>query len=158
VENWGWIAALITAFGALIAYLQWITAHQKLVLDLFDKRFDAFQKVADSLAPVYRNGHLTTQEFSDFVRAMERCRFLFGQEVYEYLGTVKKDLNFLTVYTDEVISHRPEPERKELIQKKLDILIRVTGFDPVPKLMPYMRLDQKMKYFWLFDWRNRGGK
>jgi hypothetical protein len=143
-----WVLALIAAIAALIAYLQWITAHQKIVLELFDKRFDAFQKVVSALTPVYVHASITQEQFFEFVRAMERCRFLFGDEIYEFLAELKKDLSFLLAFTDEAIDR--SPQRHEFIKKKTAILIRIADFDKiaVPKFMPYMRLDQKMKYFW----------
>ena len=31
-----WATILIGAIAAMIAYFQWVTAHQRIVLDLFD--------------------------------------------------------------------------------------------------------------------------
>jgi hypothetical protein len=39
-----WFAALIALFGAGIAYAQSRTAHQRVVLDLFDRRFKVFEE------------------------------------------------------------------------------------------------------------------
>ena len=144
------ILALIAALGALIAYLQWVTAHQKIVLELFDKRFAALQALLETLGPLYADGKISTKEFFQFAYAMERCRFLFGADVFQYLETIKKDLSFLVAFTDEAIDQNPE--RNKLIDKKAAVLTRVADFnkDAVPKFMPYMHLDQRMKYFWPF--------
>ena len=141
---------LIGALGALIAYLQWVTAHQRLVLELFDKRFAALEALLTSLGPIYASGKATAQEFFDFAYAMERCRFLFGSEVFQYLETIKKDLSFLVAYTDEAIDQNPN--RENLIDKKANVFTRVADFnkDAIPIFMPYMHLDQRMKYFWPF--------
>jgi hypothetical protein len=146
-----WALVFIGIVAALIAYLQWITAHQKIVLELFDKRFDAYQKLFHSLSPLYLHGTMNQSEYFDYVRAMERCRFLFGREIYDYLQSIRKDLSFFVAFTDEVID--ANAAREKLIDKKYDILERVTDFEKVaiPKFMPYLRLDQKMKYFWSID-------
>jgi hypothetical protein len=146
-----WALVFVGLVGVLIAYLQWITAHQKIVLELFDKRFEAFQNVSRSLSPLIVHGSISQNEYFEYVRAMERCQFLFGKEIYDYLSSLKKDMSFLVAFTDEAID--ASPGRAKLIDKKYEIFERIANFDKVaiPKFMPYMRLDQKMKYFWSID-------
>jgi hypothetical protein len=144
-----WLVPAIGAFAALIAYFQWVTAHQKIVLELFDKRFAAFQEVQAAFIPVMVHGAVTQQEFFAFARAAERCRFLFGDDVHEYLGELRKKMSFMSVYTDETIDGRTEPERSRLIDKKYDYLNDIANFETegVPLFAPYLKLDQKMRYF-----------
>lgn len=58
-----WLVPAIAAFAALIAYLQWITAHQKIVLELFEKRLEAFRETQAAIIPVIRHGAVTQEEF-----------------------------------------------------------------------------------------------
>jgi hypothetical protein len=148
-----WLLPAIGAFAALIAYLQWITAHQKIVLELFDKRFAAFQDVQAAIIPVMQHGAVTQQDFFAFARAVERCRFLFGEDIHEYLAALRKKMSFMSAFTDETIDQRTEPERSRLIDKKYDYLNDLANFetDGVPLFAPYLKLDQKMRYFWPFD-------
>jgi hypothetical protein len=46
--------SIIATVAALVAYLQWVTAHQKVVVDLFDRRRKAFELVEAALRPVFR--------------------------------------------------------------------------------------------------------
>ena len=39
------LGLLIAGFGALIAYFQWRTGHQRVVLDLFDRRVAVFRQI-----------------------------------------------------------------------------------------------------------------
>ena len=151
-----WVLAVIAAIAALIAYLQWVTAHQKIVLELFDKRYEAFVNVVRTLMPALAYGGITNNEFSDFVSVVERCRFLFGEDIYSYLIEIKGDLAWLSAFTDDVINQ--DAERGKLIEKKYDILNRIGDFEKtaVPKFMPYIRLDQKMKYFWPLNLKEIG--
>jgi hypothetical protein len=146
----GWLVPAIGAFAALIAYLQWVTAHQKIVLELFDKRLAAFQEIQAALLPIMRNGAATQEDFFAFARAVERCRFLFGDDVHEYLAELRKKMSFMSVYTDQTIDQRTEPDRSRLIDKKYDYLNDLAGFENhgAPLFAPYMKLDQKMRYFW----------
>ena len=145
-----WLLPAIAAFAALIAYLQWVTAHQKIVLELFDKRLAAFQEIQAALIPIMRNGAVTQEDFFAFARAVERCRFLFGDDVHEYLAELRKKMSFMSAYTDQTIGQRTEPERSRLIDKKYNYLNDLADFEKhgVPLFAPYMKLDQKMRYFW----------
>jgi hypothetical protein len=40
-----WFTAFIALIVAVIAFLQWATARQKVVFDLFDKRFAVYQEL-----------------------------------------------------------------------------------------------------------------
>ena len=42
------LGLLIAGFGALIAYFQWRTGHQRVVLDLFDRRVAVFRQIEDA--------------------------------------------------------------------------------------------------------------
>jgi hypothetical protein len=141
---------VIGAFAALIAYLQWVTAHQKIVLELFDKRLAAFRGIQAAITPVFINGEITQKEFFAFAAAVEQCRFLFGDDVLQYLHDLRKKLSFMTSFSNEAIDSRTEPERSRLIDKKYDYLNDLSNFETmgVPLFAPYMKLDQKMRYFW----------
>jgi hypothetical protein len=144
-----WAVPIIGAIAALVAYLQWVTAHQRVVVDLFDKRLAAFNAIRDSVVPVMREAAISQREFFDFVRAEDRCRFLFGADVLKFLVEMRNDLAWLASYSDAVIDSRPTDQRSKLIDKKSDILIRVSEFDKtaIPLFARYMKLDQRMRYF-----------
>jgi hypothetical protein len=153
-----WLVPIIAVFAALIAYLQWVTAHQKIVLELFDKRLGAFQEIQAALIPVMRNRAVTQEDFFTFAQAVERCRFLFGDDVHQYVAELRKKMSFMSVYTDETIDQRTEPERAKLIVKKSDHLNDLADFekDGVPLFAPYLKLDQKMRYFWPIQEAQKG--
>jgi hypothetical protein len=146
----GWVVPVIGAIAALIAYFQWVTAHQKIVLELFDKRFAAFRDVQASIIPILRHAALTQDEFFTFARAVERCRFLFGDEVHEYLVELRKKMSFISIFTDDTIDRKAEHERSKLIDRKYAYLSDITDFEieGVPLFAPYLKLDQKMVHFW----------
>jgi hypothetical protein len=125
----GWAVPAIGAFAALIAYLQWVTAHQKIVLELFDKRLEAFQQIQASIIPIMQAGAVTQADSFAFARAVERCRFLFGDDVHLYLSDMRRKLSFMSVFTDQTIDQREETERSRLIDKKYDYLNDVSNFE-----------------------------
>jgi hypothetical protein len=139
---------LIAAIAALIAYLQWVTAHQKVVVDLFDRRRKAFELVEDSLRPVFRDAEVSQDAFIKLLEAKAHCRFLFGRDVNDYLDKLHADYAWLLSFTRETID--ASPDRSNLIDQKYERLQRICAFytDGAPLFVDYLRLDMKMRYFW----------
>jgi ABC-type nickel/cobalt efflux system permease component RcnA len=72
--------AIIGGLGAYIAWRQWRTAHDKVKLDLFDRRLAAYQRLKDAVAPITASGKVTLADTDRFARAMYDMRFLFDKE------------------------------------------------------------------------------
>ena len=71
------IGLLIAGFGALIAYFQWRTAHQRIVLDLFERRTEVFEEIENAVKQALNS---STREEADaafwrFVSAESESRF-----------------------------------------------------------------------------------
>lgn len=146
-----WFIAAIAAFGVLVAYFQWRTAHQRVVLDLFDRRVETFNLAEGVCARIVSSGHASIEELRWLHKAKGNARFLFGEEVNDYLENCISDCAFLNTYTDEVINNHPEQQRQALVEKKLSALINIGEFSQKapPIFAPYMRLDQKMPNTWI---------
>lgn len=136
--------------GASIAYLQWVTAHQKMVVDLFDRRRRAFEALEQALRPAWREGEVDANAFWAFVEAKQGCRFLFGQDVFDYLDSLHKDFAWLRSFTNDMIDQ--SPERAKLLDEKYVRLGRIVEFydKGAPLFVDYLRLDMKVKSFWPF--------
>lgn len=142
--------SLIAAVAALIAYLQWVTAHQKVVVELFDRRRKAFELVEEALRPVFREGEVSLEALQKLFTAKSECRFLFGNDVNKYLDDIHRDYAWLSAFSNSVIDE--SPKRSELIDEKYERLNRIIAFynDGAPLFLDYLRLDMKMRYFWPF--------
>ena len=92
-----WIVAAITSiFVAAVAFLQWRTAQQKAVLDLFDRRFKIYETVKNCVDQVGRNPQYFSEREKEFLKAVNEAYFFFDDDVNRYLERLRKDL--LTVY------------------------------------------------------------
>jgi hypothetical protein len=82
-----WIIAAITViFVATVAFLQWHTAQQKAVLDLFDRRHAIYDIVRNAVSTMASNSTAFDQGREiEFMQAMERAYFFFGDDVVAYL-------------------------------------------------------------------------
>lgn len=84
--------AFIAAFVAYIAWRQWLTAHQKFSLDLFNKRFEAFDYINAHFQPAnifkspdYVHGKRYVDE-EKVERSIREAKFLFDDEIYNELN------------------------------------------------------------------------
>lgn len=144
------LGVLIAAAVALVAYAQWRTANQRVVMDLFERRLAVFTKMESTLKKMLENRRADDDDFRAAVRATAESRFLFGPEVYEYLTTL----------TDKaVLVMRPLPadlpaltpaEQRQVSDTRDDALKRILAFfrEAPDVFAPYMRLDQRSTPFW----------
>jgi hypothetical protein len=134
-----WIVAAITSiFVATVGYLQWRTAHQKAVLDLFDKRFKIYETVKRCVDQVIINPNRFDGELEkEFLKAVNEAYFFFGDDVNSYLDTLRKDI---------LVVRDPLPKIS-----LAEVLPRITNFykDGLPLFAKYMRFSQTVQGW---DW------
>lgn len=160
------LTALLTPTVAIgvgvVAFLQWRTAHQKVMLDLFDRRLALFYNIVDTVNPVVRHGGPRTENSAiKFGESIRDARYLFGSEVNDYLEGFRSMLIGMALAEDMIEAH--EPDRGDWISKKYHALQQVSSFyEDFPKLCdPYMRMDQKKirtPVEWLLGAVGRGPK
>lgn len=133
---------------ATIAYRQWRTAHDKVVLDLFDRRMkihEAFREImTDYLS---RDGNLVGSQIRfRLQRLWSEARFLFGKEVPDFI----RKINLSTAERETLmrtLDQAPEHDQKALMEKHYAIereLINASmNFSVL--LHPYMLMDQKRR-------------
>src|SRR6476660_4041466 len=142
------LTTAVSILVLLVAYSQWRTANQRVVLDLFDRRLKVFNEIEAIIVNICQQGAATEEDYRAFVRAMAEARFLFGKPVDAYLKTVLDDVVFMRVYTLEVI--RTSNNAAELHGNRTKAMLRIGSYlSQSPEgFGPYMRLDQKNTPFW----------
>lgn len=145
------VASAIAAFAAIIAYFQWRTAHQRVVLDLFDRRLEVYNQLRSAVASIVTSGKVSPEVEQGIGRAIESARFYFGDEVVTYLDALYKSVVDVGCYSSE-IEGTQGPDRAKLIANRRAAFERVESFykDAPALFKPYMRLDQKMPSLWRF--------
>jgi hypothetical protein len=146
----GALGAVIAAFAALIAYFQWRTAHQRVVLDLFDRRIAVFREIEESAKGILvasSNASDMQKPFFAYIHAEANARFLFGQEVIVVLQALRSDIADVMAFT----GIESGPDWEKLHDRKYQALQNITAFiqtKSAPLFAPYIRLDQKMPSLW----------
>lgn len=159
------IALIAGGIASLIAYRQWQTAKSKVVLDLFDKRLEAYNHVCDAVFGVIQHGsdNVDHKITGPFATGMQKSKFIFGKEVYAYLDhiwTVLHDLRITTRRQRAEFGGDIEP----LLSKEDALMVEISDFHKNFDRMvgPYMRMDAKLSQFDPIDrffskidrWRN----
>jgi hypothetical protein len=141
-----WIAVTgIAAFAAIIGYFQWRTAHQRVILDLFDRRLKVYNEARKVVASIQASEKATIELAAALGGPIEEARFLFGNEVVAYLEGI-----YETILDAEACSFALErgtaPDRAKVSQQQREAMERILSFykEGPPLFAPYMRLDQKM--------------
>jgi hypothetical protein len=141
-----WLTAVIAATVASFTARQRVTARQKVVLDLFDKRFEVYEELRGVIGRHLTKRVNSTEDMEKFTRAAGRAQFLFGSEITTFLEARRLDLS-RSVY-DAMHSHGPydsEERRKAAEDRMVARSDRLVDFFPDFDLLvaPYMKHTQK---------------
>ncbi|MBY2921028.1 hypothetical protein HF259_06190 [Rhizobium leguminosarum] len=157
------LAALLTptiaAFAIVIAFMQWRTAHQKAVLDLFDRRIAVFNRAQEFYLTIVKHGvHQAPPDVGQFHSVRNEAAFLFGGEIKVLLADFHGAV--INMSTQALMGQDPDSEdRSAHVRASYDHLKEAVALANRFEVMfaPYMRMDQKLirtPAQWLKD-RNR---
>ncbi|MCX6898271.1 MAG: hypothetical protein NT105_06180 [Verrucomicrobia bacterium] len=84
------ITLVVGLVASAIGYLQYKINHDKLRLDLFNKRLEAYEKLQEFFIFLIREGGVSDKALSVLAEAKYKSRFLFHQEIEESIDVVWK--------------------------------------------------------------------
>lgn len=135
---------------AVVAYMQWRTAHQKIILDLFDRRMSLYDEVVNSVTD-YFGGPENTAVYTDTIQRLyhvrSKARFLFGSEVEDLVNNIRGDITKHSKLTEKREKRKPllpsardamDYEFQAVLARLIDTSDRMTE-----ACLPYLQLDQK---------------
>jgi hypothetical protein len=135
-----YLLGAVGVFGIAVAYFQWVTASQKVGLDLFDRRFQVFNDVRKACSAFHVTARFDDESDQLYCRAMERAHFLFGPEVKTYLQAARSDL-----ISETTLTKTGQPGDLERRRRLLKF------YEDTDRLMsPYMALRQPIRMWWPF--------
>jgi hypothetical protein len=103
------------------------TSHDRLILDLFERRFQVFQELTRAVAAAVNKPHPEINDLADFDQASEKARFLFGPEVHSYLRDVRRHLVDLIAFR-RALHEMDGPQRTNAENKVSAALNEMSGF------------------------------
>ena len=113
----GLLTPVIAALGVYIAYQQWKTNHNKLRVDLFERRYDVFLKFASFIANILSNGGVRNNEHHQFIKDTKGSRFIFGIETHNYSEEIFKKAGRLSTLDKLLENERDEGKRGTILEE-----------------------------------------
>ncbi|RVL63359.1 hypothetical protein [Sinorhizobium meliloti] len=149
------LSALLTptvaAVAIVIAFMQWRTAHQKVVLDLFERRLAVVESARNAAkALIFEKDVEKAAELATDVAI--RSRFLFGRDIVKVLAEFRGDV-YRATEIGGLRESTSDVERLSIAKAAARAVLR----DLSTMAEPYMRMDQRLirtPAEWLRD-RNR---
>ena len=143
-----WATTIISGLVLIVAFMQWRTAHQKVLLDLFERRLKVYDSVAQAVDMFSAGGplNISVEAHTKLQVARLEARFLFGDEVLHHIQALIDDMSGVIVRVHRIDSQTAAwPEREKLIDEVMSISDRIDAWRaPFTRLCyPYMRMDQK---------------
>lgn len=143
------LQALLTPTVAVavgfIAFMQWRTAHQKVVLDLFDRRLAIYDGVIAAVEDYLSHFDDRSKASLQLYRLGLKAEFLFGAEVAGAIDRLRDDIYDHMKLVGRVNGSAPQLDVKA--KADLEVLSeRLIGVHErfATVCAPYMRMDQKV--------------
>ena len=144
----GLLTPLIGLIAAYIAWQQWKTNRQKLILDRYDRRLRVYEEVRRILSIVMRDAKASTEDLLKFRTAVSEADFLFGPEVMAYIDVVyKRGLHLWqrsTEYRDSTQDRSADYDHQIVVREMNQELVWFTAqFEPAKQLFKkYLDVSQ----------------
>lgn len=126
-----------------IAFLQWRTAHHKMVMDLFDRRFQAYQDLMQVAAAFTHKGQLTREETVQLNDVFRRSAFLFGEDAFSRINRFYSAVDGADYFPNLELDGDDVSEKwQEAFRERQYAVFEFVRDCPI-FLEPYMRLKQR---------------
>ena len=115
------IATLVVGLAvAFIAFQQFKVSHDKLRLDLFDRRYKVYDATRKFLTIIAQKATFDTAELFEFYAGTSDAEFLFGSDVLEYIAQIRERAVAMRTQT-KLYEHFPvSDEHSRLVQAVAD--------------------------------------
>ncbi len=128
---------------AVIGFLQWRTAHQKVILDLFNRRMAVYEKLGRSMRMMNISAKISDDSDRLFLEAQAEATFVFGRDVQEYFREL-----WLVFTESRTLTRDNGYDSDVTTAQHLKLMRTINDFyeKGSDRFAPYMRMDQKL--FW----------
>lgn len=134
--------------ASLIAYRQWKTAKEKVILDLFAKRLEVYNTVNDAVIDIILEGIRNSD--SDPIKRLEEgfkaSKFLFGSEIVLRLNSVRSAAKVLLRNERSEMQTEKKTDNPEIDEQNKRMLSELLDFygDIDRIFAPYMLMDARL--------------
>lgn len=120
------VTLVVGAIAAGIAFMQYRINCEKLRLDLFSKRLEAYEKLQEFYTSVFRTGTVEDAALPILAEARYKSRFIYGHEIEEMFEVLWK--NAVDIRSLRSRMYGPDslpvgPARTEICQNEHDLIV-----------------------------------
>ena len=105
------LTGTIGCVTSYIAVQQWLTAKNKLRLDLFDRRFPVFEATMKLVSIAIQKGDIPDEARRAFLIATRGAQFLFDQKLQDYCDVLAKEAISVRV-GEQMMDYLPVGDRR----------------------------------------------
>jgi hypothetical protein len=131
------ITLVVGLIASVVAYRQYKTTNDKLRLDQFDKRLEAFEKLQEYFASLIRTGQVHEQTLATLAQARYKSLFLFGPEVEAWFDELWKNATEMHRLLSDRESNAVNEKKAQLLKWNLDQMENCHA-----RYAPYMRFKK----------------
>lgn len=145
MSDGGWGTIVVGIAVAVIAFMQWRTAHTKVILDLFDRRMAIYDEVGTAVYSYVDRSGSGYDARRRLWTARSQAIFLFGPEVAREIEAFANEIGEIDRINRRLGSGNPPPDESKLHNRLLELDDQLTKADRrlLATAGPYLRLDQK---------------
>jgi hypothetical protein len=129
-----------------IAERNWQTSNEKIVLELFERRLAIYEETRSVIGEITRSGAAPDDILFRFGTATDRVPYYFGQEIQDYLETIRIHMIDLQL-SNSMLENPTVPDRATWAERRKNHFLGVTNFyKESPALFkPYIQAHQKIE-------------
>lgn len=116
----GLLTPVIGSVAVYIAYQQWRTNRDRLILDKYERRLRIYEEVKKLVTIVNRDQKVSMDDLMSFRTATAEADFLFGSDVQEYCDEFRKrgfNLWYATQKYNPLVNNSGDHDRDEVAAK-----------------------------------------
>ena len=149
----------VSILAIVIGYSQWMTADQRVRIELFNKRIEIYQTFQDAMLELVETGKASDDGTRNLLIAANEARWVFDESIHKYLkGHVFEDYLQVkakqSLIEDDSFSNLAE-ERIKLAQQKTELVLKMlTHLEDLPNVCgPMLRIQRKPFFQVILDSR-----
>jgi len=131
---------------AEIAERNWQTSNEKIVLELFERRLAIYEETRSVIGEITRSGNAPDDILFHFGTATDRVPYYFGQEIQDYLETIRIHMIELEL-SNSMLKNPTVPDRAAWAERRKKHFLGVTDFykESPAIFKPYIQAHQKIE-------------
>jgi hypothetical protein len=116
------VAIIAAAIAGYIALRQWWTAHDRLRLDVYDRRFAVYEATKNLISAATLQGQATPDDLAGFYDGIRGAEFLFDGDTRNFLMKIGDMAARARIIRARLDRHPEHPHAGQLIDQEEDIL------------------------------------